>query len=95
MQAGFQVDRDGPAFIENIRSFLAEGDSQWVAAVPHIAAIPTTAGTGILPMRYTPSHVERVCVCVLVSVCVYVCVCVCVCMCAMMCAQAVKGARAQ
>jgi alcohol dehydrogenase class IV len=45
---GFDFKQDGNQFLENIRPFMSSQgpDSAWVKAVPPIAAIPTTAGTG-------------------------------------------------
>ena len=47
-KAGFDFNKDGNDFLENIRPFMsAQGqDSPWIKAVPPITCIPTTAGTG-------------------------------------------------
>lgn len=44
----FDIDADAGAFIENIWPYMSElpSDDPWFAAVPLIAAIPTTSGTG-------------------------------------------------
>lgn len=48
----FDLERDGHKFVANIRPFMsnamkdAKGWEQWTKAVPAIAGIPTTAGTG-------------------------------------------------
>lgn len=47
-KAGFDFNKDGTEFLENIRPFMSaqSPDSPWIKAVPPITCIPTTAGTG-------------------------------------------------